>query len=79
MVIETRIVGGKKFIEVKINADSAIIDLGWLDKKQAEDLREVLKEAVEHLDYFIFESHFGSVIEQQRHGAGVTPATRSPV
>ena len=69
MAIETRIVGGKKFIEVKINADSASIDLGWHDKKQAEELREVLKEAIENLDYFIFESHFGAVIEQQRHGA----------
>jgi hypothetical protein len=56
MNIETRIVG-KKFIEVKINADSTSIDLGWHDKKQAEDLREVLKDAVENLDYFIFESH----------------------
>ena len=69
MNIETRISAGKKYIDVNISTEDARIKLGWLDKKQAEELREALKEAVENLDYFIFESCFGSVIEQQRHGA----------
>lgn len=54
MKIETRVVA-LKYIEVKIHAESTTIDLGWHDKQQAKELRDLLLSVTEDIEVFVDE------------------------
>jgi hypothetical protein len=60
MKIDCRVVANRKYIEVNIHAENTTIDLGWHNKQQAKELRDLLTSAIEDIDYYINDCALGS-------------------
>jgi hypothetical protein len=60
MKIEFRVMRNKRYIELKIHEENTTIDLGWHDKQQAKEFRDLLASTIEDIDYYINDGALGS-------------------